>query len=411
MFKPPYVSTFVGVVAMASRKRLNALARQLLPLPTADGPDLPGMLGNPSLTQNEDPRLDPRRVAYNISRGRGGPAGSNPLLALAGGKALKDMSTEEKVKLCQTLEAAQDAEPPPKPLPALILNAVEREEIRFKSDEGHEIEMMLIRPKNSKNQGPLPCLYHTHGGGMAFMSMKDALFQDWYSVLASRLGVLIVGVEFRNSGGGKVYGPNAPAAPYPAGLNDCYAGLKYLNAHKKELGVGRTVVATGESGGGNLCCALALLAKRRNELHLLQGVYSFCPYISGTYEPKPKNLSSMWENDFDGAFSWLGQAMADIYTPNAKDLKDPCAWPLEASEEDLKGLPPHMIAVNELDTLRSEGEQYAQKLARAGVDVTARILLQTGHAGEYNYNVAPNVSLAQARDLVGFAKSLGPTET
>ena len=72
-------------------------------------------------------------------------------------------------------------------------------------------------------------------------------------------------------------------APFPAGLNDCFTGLEWLDANRAELGIGAVCVA-GESGGGNLAIATALKAKREGKLALLpSGVFALCPYIAGTW--------------------------------------------------------------------------------------------------------------------------------
>ncbi len=80
---------------------------------------------------------------------------------------------------------------------------------------------------------------------------------------------------------------------------------------------------------------------------------------------------------------WLTKAaMAwfwDAYAPNKNDQKKITASPLQATIEQLRGLPPALIAVDQYDVLRDEGEAYAQKLMQAGVDVAAVRVLATHH--------------------------------
>ena len=100
------------------------------------------------------------------------------------------------------------------------------------------------------------------------------------------------------------------------------------------------------------------------------------------YPVTDSNMSTGSYSDFaDGP--WLTKpAMAwfwDAYAPNKEDRKKITASPLQATIEQLRGLPPALIAVDEYDVLRDEGEQYAQKLIQAGVEVTALRVLATHH--------------------------------
>ena len=106
--------------------------------------------------------------------------------------------------------------------------------------------------------------------------------------LVAAKGVAVISVEFRNSAGGRVYGPDAPLAPFPAGLNDAMAGLVHIHERREELRIG-TIVLNGESGGGNLACALAILAKRQGRPQMVDGVYANCPFIAGDYLDEPSS--------------------------------------------------------------------------------------------------------------------------
>eukprot|EP00929_Paragymnodinium_shiwhaense_P088826 TRINITY_DN49131_c0_g1_i1.p1 TRINITY_DN49131_c0_g1~~TRINITY_DN49131_c0_g1_i1.p1 ORF type:complete len:119 (+),score=23.32 TRINITY_DN49131_c0_g1_i1:36-359(+) len=80
---------------------------------------------------------------------------------------------------------------------------------------------------------------------------------------------------------------------------------------------------------------------------------------------------------------------ASVYDPSRAHAEDPLAWPGKASRADLEGLPPHVISVNELDPLRDEGLDYAQKLAEASVPVNVRMVDGTPHAGDLNTRHIP----------------------
>ena len=191
------------------------------------------------------------------------------------------------------------------------------------------------------------------------------------------MGFVVVGVEFRNAAG--CLGPH----PFPAGLNDCYAGLEWTYENKDALGANRIVVS-GESGGGNLALATAMKAQRAGRLDMVDGVYAQCPYIAGPAKYHARSHTSMVEND--GYFLSVGNMaiMAQLYADHANSTADELslAWPGYATVEELRGLPPHVISVNELDPLRDEGLAYYRKLLAAGVDAIANVAVGTVHCGD-----------------------------
>jgi acetyl esterase len=137
-------------------------------------------------------------------------------------------------------------------------------------------------------------------------------------------------------------------------------------------------------------------------------VYAQCPYISNGYADPPAELTSLFEND--GYFLSCEQmgVLAKLYDPSGEHAANPLAWPLFASDDDLRGLPPHVISVNELDPLRDEGLHYARRLARAGVAVVSRTVNGTCHAGDVMFvSAMPEVTAATIRDIAGFVASVG----
>lgn len=350
---------------------------------------LPGRLGDPSRSLGTDPRTDPRIVAALAPFGMDGHGEPPPIDATAPREAQLEFSGVGEVGFRTVFAVLYEGLEP--------VTGVERAEQTITGVDGNEIRLFIHRP--TRLNGKTPGILHLHGGGMAVLSAADAQFERWRDELAA-LGAVVVGVEFRNAAG--ELGPH----PFPAGLNDCSAALDWMHDHRDELGIS-SIVVTGESGGGNLTLATTLKAKREGRLDHIDGVYAQCPYISGLYATKPPELTSMHENDEYFLGCQMMGIMAAAYTVDPADTTNPLAWPYHVETEELVGMPPHVISVNELDPLRDEGLAYFRKLLAAGVKVASRTVNGTSHAGDVIFRAQiPEVYAASARDLIGFASSL-----
>jgi acetyl esterase len=264
-------------------------------------------------------------------------------------------------------------------------------------EDGNDVTLYISRPDVA---GPVPAVVHLHGGGMAIASAADETYSRLREYIAGT-GLVVVGIEFRNSEG--KLGPH----PFPAGLNDCAAGVRWVAANRAELGVSHLIVS-GESGGGNLTLTVAHKAKREGWLHEIAGFYAQCPFLSNQWHEPPEEFPSMRE--CDGYFINLQQTeiLGSIYDPGRQHADDPTCFAGCATPEDMNGLPPHVISVNELDVLRDEGLDYYRRLVRAGVPAVGRMVAGTCHGGDLIFaGVMPEVFAASIRDLSGFAKSLG----
>jgi acetyl esterase/lipase len=264
-------------------------------------------------------------------------------------------------------------------------------------EDGNDITLYVSRPDRA---GTLPALVHLHGGGMALGSATDLCYSRSREYLAAT-GLVVVGVEFRNSAG--KLGPH----PYPAGLNDCAAAVRWTYANRDELGVSHLIVG-GESGGGNLTLAVAHRAKRDGWLPEIAGLYAQCPFLSNRWGELPDDLPSLRECDGYFIGGRQGALMGKLYDPTGEYARDATAFAGMATDEELAGLPPHVISVNELDPLRDEGLLYFRRLTRAGVPTVGRMVAGTCHGGDLLLPGAmPEVYAASMRDVSGFAKSLG----
>lgn len=262
--------------------------------------------------------------------------------------------------------------------------------------DGNEVKIQYIRPEGA---GILPCVYYMHGGGMAYLSCFDDNYRAWGRIIAAQ-GVAVAMVDFRNS----LLPSSAPeVAPYPAGLNDCVSGLKWVHANAKELQIDpEKIILAGESGGGNLALATALKLNRDGDIGLIHGVYALCPYIAGQW-PHPDHPSSSAN---DGIFINIGNNRLTLaYGIEAFEQQDPLAWPIFASEADLKGLPQTVISVNECDPLHDEGVAFYRKLLAADVPARCRSLIGTVHAVEILPRCAPDISANTANDIAYLART------
>ncbi len=352
-------------------------------------PILPGLLSNKAKVLRDDDRVDPRIVKLLEPFGLDG--------------AQPDSSISHSSSLEEQLSFSADTESFFQQMDDVITSAVspmegiERSTEVIKGPDGNDINLYIHRPVGIS--AAMPCVYHMHGGGMVILQAKMPIYEHWRDCLSSS-GMVVVGVEFRNGAG--VLGNH----PFPAGLTDCMAGLDWVHENRARLSISKTIVS-GESGGGNLTLALTLKAKRDGKLEKIQGAYALCPYIYGNYGQKPKELVSLFEND--GYFLSVQSmgALAAVYDPSRNNAHNPLCWPYHASVEELKGLPPHVISVNELDPLRDEGLSYFRKLMQAGVDACSRTVNGTVHAADVLFrNAVPEVSDTTIRDIASFAGKL-----
>jgi len=212
-------------------------------------------------------------------------------------------------------------------------------------------------------KGLLPVVMYFHGGGWVLGSKNthDRLVRD----LVNGSDAAFVFVNYTPS----------PEAQFPVPLEQCYAATKYVSENGKELGLdpGRLALA-GDSVGGYATAVVAQLAKERKGPSIRYQVMMYPVTDSSMSQPTYK--------EFENGPGLTAAAMAwfwNAYAPHKKDRKTAMASPLSATLEQLKGLPPALVIVDENDILRDEGEQYARKLIQAGVEVTPLRVLATHH--------------------------------
>ncbi len=211
-----------------------------------------------------------------------------------------------------------------------------------------DIEVTIFRPVE---QGPAaPALYWIHGGGFVLGDVAGDMVTP--AQIADQLRAVVVSVEYRL----------APEHPFPAPVEDCYAGLAWMAAHARELGFDpRKLAVGGLSAGGGLAAAVALLARDRGGPALCFQLLDIPEVDDRLATPSMKQFTGtpMW-NHPNAILSW------EAYLgPGHHGETSPYAAPARAA--DLAGLPPAYVVTCEFDPLRDEGIEYAQRLIQAGV--------------------------------------------
>lgn len=344
------------------------------------------------LSPATDPRIDPRLRAALAAFGLDGPAAPAPFERGAPADVVDEFVGAADAGFGQLFDVL------PLDLPDDV--PVERSTHTTTVDGGHELTLRVYRRDDVT---AAPGLMYIHGGGMTILPTDAAVHNRWCEVLAAA-GLIVVQADFRNA-----WTP-AGRNPFPTGLDDCTACLEWVHARRAELGITKLVVQ-GESGGANLTLATTLLAARDGRLDRIDGVYASVPYISGGYgwdaERQAATLPSLVENNGLFLDCSMMDVLVGVYQPDAADAENPLCWPYFATADDVRGLPPHVISVNELDPLRDEGIAYYRTLLAAGVDVAGRMNLGITHAAELAFRTAiPDVHRAAVADIVAFANRI-----
>jgi len=340
-------------------------------------PKPPGQLGDPSINIGTDERTNAAMLQGLKQFGLGEKAPDPPLTREASRSELLGFlkaSHEGFQKMYQFMDLFS--------LPDDDQRRVAVETKTIPGGDGQDMKLIITRPEGTQGK-VLPCIIYYHGGGMTIIPADNPIHRLWCRDIATSGdgdGVVVVMPDFRNA----YDDVNHTLRPFPAGLNDCVAAAEWIHAHKQELGVS-TIIAEGESGGGNLTIATTLKLIRDGKPDIIQGAYAMCPYISGMYDaPREKLLAELPSLvEFDGYFLTIrGSDLTGWgYDPEGKYRTDALAWPYHVSDEEIAKLPPMTIVVDELDVLRDEGKKFAQRAIKAGVKCVARMNLGTVHYG------------------------------
>lgn len=218
-----------------------------------------------------------------------------------------------------------------------------------------EIRVYTVAPKHTPCSGNV--IFYIHGAGWVFGSFHT--HEKLVRELSARTGSVLIFPEYTRS----------PEAKYPMAIEQCYFVLEHLEELAERMGFAfrpGTLTVAGDSVGGNMAIAMTLMTKYRQGPYIQKQLLyypvtnacfnteSYCRFARGYYLYR-KGMMWFW----------------DQYSRCPSDRTQITASPLRASVKQLKGLPDAMILNGEADVLRDEGEAYANRLRKAGVDVTA----------------------------------------
>jgi acetyl esterase len=227
------------------------------------------------------------------------------------------------------------------------------EDIAFPVGPTGSVPVRIVRPAGTADV--LPAVIYIHGGGwiLGDRNTHDRLVRE----IAVGTGAAVVFVDYDRS----------PEARYPVAIEQAYAATRYVVDHGADLRIDASRLAVaGDSVGGNMAAALTLMARQRRGPKIAFQVL-FYPVTGADFD------TASYTRFADGP--WLTKrAMRwfwDAYLPDVAARKQPTATPLNASLDELAGLPEALVVVDENDVLRDEGEAYARRLSDAGVRVTS----------------------------------------
>ena len=219
-----------------------------------------------------------------------------------------------------------------------------------------------------------PCAYWIHGGGYIFgtIDMSDARCVQ----TAETLDCVVVSVDYRL----------APESPFPAPLEDCYAGLAWTSAHAEELGIDRDrIVVVGQSAGGGLAAGLALLVRDRGEIPLCYQLLIYPMIDDRNATTSSQLVTKVWTREAN-LLGWR------CYLGHEPGVGDVSPYAAAARAEDLRGLAPAFIGVGTLDVFRDENIDYALRLLAAGVPTELHVYPGAPHGFE---GLAPQAAVSQ----------------
>lgn len=263
------------------------------------------------------------------------------LQVLNGGVPVETLAKEEARKVLADAQAGIKVD----------LSGIEESEKMIK-EGNYSVKLNIVRPEGKT--GKLPVFIFIHGGGwiLGDYPTHKRLVRD----LVVESGFAAVFVNYTPS----------PEAQYPQAINEIYAATQWVASHGDEINVdGKRLALVGNSVGGNMAMVTSLMAKQKAGPHIKLQIL-FWPVTDAKFDTDSYKMYGEQRFLTTSLMKW----MFDQYTTDLQKRREIYISPLEASEEELKNLPPTLIQVAENDILRDEAEALGRKLDEAGVEVT-----------------------------------------
>ncbi|KAJ8655486.1 hypothetical protein O0I10_008772 [Lichtheimia ornata] len=275
-------------------------------------------------------------------------------------------------------------------LSKLNLPAVLEEEKTIPTRAGGTVSLTITRPVGSENE-TLPVILFLHGGGWVIGSNNT--HSPIRCELTTRAHAVVVFVNYSLS----------PEVRFPVAIEECYDALEWVLKNGASINADpSTLAVAGDSAGGNLSTVMCLLAKQRG----LKDAIKLAILI---YPVTDANFDTGSYNEFHEGYFLTRKVMKwfwDHYLPDEEERrKNILACPLNATLDDLRGLPRTLVITAEADVLRDEGEAYARKLMAAGVPVVTTRYLGMIH-GVYNIGLLSPSAISAIDQMVGELKSV-----
>jgi len=273
-----------------------------------------------------------------------GPALHPDVVALVARFAQADVPTYDTLSVPQAraqCEAVTKLQRQPEPVARL-------EDVLLDGADG----LLPARIYRPQAEGPLPVIVYLHGGGWVVGSIRAA--DGPCRALANAAQCVVISVDYRR----------APETKFPGPLEDCVSAVRWVARRAASYGGSDRLVLLGDSAGGNLVAATAMVLRDQDGPRIAAQVL-----IYPTLAPASTTSFASYQSFADGPLVTRGELdwFWNHYLRGPQDATDPLAAPLHAP--DLRGLPDTTIVVAGLDPLHDEGVAYARKLEAAGVAV------------------------------------------
>ncbi|OKB66970.1 alpha/beta hydrolase [Serratia marcescens] len=259
-----------------------------------------------------------------------------------GGKPLEALKVKDARKVMEKLQSSVD----------VPLREVEISEKTIHV-EGQDILLQLVRPARAKEKLPVFMFFHGGGWVLGDFPTHERLVRD----LVHSAGAAAVFVNY----------PRSPEVHYPVAINLAYAATEWVAEYGEKINVdGTRLAVVGNSAGGNIAAVVSLMAKEKGTPALRCQILLW-PVTHANFDTDSYHQFAEGHFLTRNMMKWFW----DNYAPDKGQRKEIYASPLNATPEQLQGLPPALVQTAELDVLRDEGEAYARLLDAAGVEVTS----------------------------------------